>query len=77
LIPPISFPPQTQEQPKKRHFGKKLSAIILIALVAGALIGFAVSYLVLNGRIDSLQTQLNGGVQGGTYVLPECHLFCR
>ena len=66
--PPISFPPQSQEPPKTKHFSKTLLGIILIVLVVGASIGFAISFMVLDGRINTLQTQLNGGVQGGTYV---------
>jgi hypothetical protein len=64
-IPPISFPPQTQEPSKSRNLSKTAITIILIALIVGASIGFAVTYFVLNGRISTLQSQLNGGVQGG------------
>jgi S1-C subfamily serine protease len=67
-IPPISFPPQSQEPPKTKHFSKIILGIILIALIVGASIGFAIGFVVLDGRINTLEEQLNGGVQGGTYV---------
>jgi S1-C subfamily serine protease len=67
-IPPTSLPPPTQEFPKTRRFSKTAITIILIALIVGASIGFAVTYLVLNGRIDTLQSQLNSGVKGGTFI---------
>ena len=66
--PPISFSAQTQEPPKTKHFSKTILGIILIALIVGASIGFAIGFIVLDGKINTLQKQLNGGVQGGTYV---------
>ena len=45
-----------------------LLVVLLIGLVAGASIGFAISYSVLDGKINTLQTQINGGSLNGTFV---------
>ena len=40
--------------------------LLLVGLIVGASIGFAVTYVVLNGRINTIQSQITG--QSGSYV---------
>ena len=65
-IPQIPVPSQPSQ--KTKNFTRTILVILLIGLIAGASIGFALSYLVLDGKINTLQKQLNGGTQNGTYV---------
>jgi S1-C subfamily serine protease len=63
-IPPISTP-----APQKT---KRLSAVIIVVLlvvglVAGGLIGYAVTYSDFNGKLNSIQAQLQGYSQNATY----------
>ena len=51
-------------------------AALLVCLVAGSLVGFSVSYGVLNGRIDDLQSQVqyytqnsDGSINQNSYVI--------
>src|SRR5665647_1024556 len=65
-IPQIPVPSQPSQ--KTKNFTRTILDILLIGLIAEASIGFALSYLVLDGKINTLQKQLNGGTQNGTYV---------
>ncbi len=65
-IPQIPVP--SQQSQKTKNFTRTILVILLIGLIAGASIGFALSYMVLDGKINTLQNQLNGGTQNGTYV---------
>ena len=68
------FPPSPQTQKSKR-FSAVLIAVLLTCLVAGSLIGYAVSYSVYDVKISDLQAQVqylsqNGdSYPGSTYVL--------
>lgn len=86
---PLPFPesPQPPSQPqlemhspppseKRRRKSVVLVAALLICLVAGSLVGFSVSYGVLNGRIDDLQSQVqyytqnsDGNINQNSYVI--------
>ena len=41
--------------------------LLVVGLVAGGLIGYAVSYSDFNGKLNSIQAQLNSYSQNGTY----------
>ncbi len=65
--PPAPQPPSPQEptqQPPRRKTKPKrstiiaLAAILIIGLIVGSLIGYALSYTTFNGKINDLQTQL-------------------
>ena len=43
-------------------------ALVLIGLIVGASIGFAVAFFVLDNRINTLQSQINGQSGTGTYI---------
>jgi S1-C subfamily serine protease len=72
-IPPISIP---QPQKSKRFPAVILVVLILVGLVAGGLIGYAISYSDFNGKLSSVQAQLQGysqnansGYSNATYVI--------
>ena len=71
-IPPNPIPetptptPQPQPTQKAKRFSKTLLALLLVGLIVGASIGFAVTYVVLNDRINTVQSQITG--QSGSYV---------
>ena len=56
-IPPISIP---QPQKSKRFPAVILVVLILVGLVAGGLIGYAISYSDFNGKLSSVQAELQG-----------------
>ncbi len=74
--PNISFPsippPPT---PKKKRSLTVLLALLLVGLLAGGIIGYAVTYTQFNTKLDNLQAQLglyqDNGVGTQTYVLNE------
>ncbi len=82
---PLPFPESPQPQPemqappppeKRKRKSVVLVAALLICLVAGSLVGFSVSYGILNGRIDDLQSQVqyytqnsDGSISQNSYVL--------
>ena len=41
--------------------------LLVVGLVAGGLIGYAVTYSDFNGKLNSIQAQLNGYSQNATY----------
>jgi S1-C subfamily serine protease len=68
---PQTLPPPPPEPKHKRHLSPVVvfSAILLIGLVAGSLVGYSFSYASFNGKIDDLQTQLkNLPPMNATYV---------
>jgi len=72
-IPPISIP---QPQKSKRFPAVILVVLILVGLVAGGLIGYAISYSDFNGKLSSVQAELQGysqnansGYSNATYVI--------
>ncbi len=77
--PPSQSQPEMQAPPppeKRKRKSVVLVAVLLVCLVAGSLVGFAVSYSVLNGRVNELQAQVqyysqngNGNANPSTYVL--------
>lgn len=78
-IPQIPPSPETQVpslQKAKRSL-LPLVAIFLVCLLAGSFIGYAVTYSVLDGRINQLQSQLNYAqsgstdTSGSTYILSD------
>ena len=62
---PYSLTPQPPQPPKAKRTSMVLVAVLLVCLVAGSLVGFAVSYGVLNGRINDLQAQVQYYTQNG------------
>ncbi len=64
-IPTIPSAPQPKEN--RRFSAVILIAILLVALFAGGLIGFALTYSDFNTKINSLQTQVEGLSQNPTY----------
>lgn len=67
-----SIPPPPVEK-KKRFTGVVLVALLLVGLVAGSLIGYAVSYNDFNSKLANLQSQLgmSQGSGGSTFLLNE------
>ena len=66
--PTIPSFPQPQKTPKTRRFSVFIIVFLLVVgLVAGGLIGYAVSYSDFNGKLNSIQAQLNSYSQNGTY----------
>ncbi len=63
-IPPISIP---QPQKTKRFPVVIIVVLLLVGLVAGGLIGYAVTYSDFNGKLSSIQAQLQGYSQNATY----------
>ena len=61
---PISNP---SGHSRTKNFSKNVLTIILIALIAGAIIGFVASYSLLNGKISNLENQI-GSSQSGSYI---------
>jgi S1-C subfamily serine protease len=63
-IPSIPIPQPT----KTKRFSRFVVVVLLVSLVVGASIGFAVSYSVLDGKINNLQIQEQNGGANGTYI---------
>ena len=63
-IPSISPPQKT-----KRFSAVVLVIVVLVGLVAGGLIGFALTYSNFNSRLNTLQSQLQSFTQNPTNVL--------
>jgi S1-C subfamily serine protease len=57
-IPPIPIPPSSPTQKTKRISAVMIIALLLVGLVAGGLIGYAVTYQDFNQKIINLQTQI-------------------
>jgi S1-C subfamily serine protease len=82
---PMPLPPEPPAQPEVQGLplGKpKRKSVFLVALlvclVAGSLVGFSVSYGILNGRIDELQSQVqyytqntDGSTNQNSYVISD------
>jgi S1-C subfamily serine protease len=64
--PSISIP-VSKPQKAKRFSGVAIIVLLLVSLIAGGLIGYAVSYSDFNAKLDKLQTQLQGYSQNATY----------
>ncbi len=56
--PPVPSIPIPSPQKTKRLYATIIMGLLLVGLVAGGLIGFAVTYSNLNGKINTLQNQL-------------------
>jgi len=67
--PPISPIPISQPQKTKRFPVVIIVVLLLVGLVAGGLIGYAVSYSDFNGKLSSMQAQLQGYSQNATYII--------
>lgn len=72
-IPPIPIP---QPQKTKRFSAVIIVVLLLVGLVAGGLIGYAISYSDFSGKLNNIQTQLQGysqnhnsGYSNATYVI--------
>jgi S1-C subfamily serine protease len=61
-IPPISIP---QPQKTKRFPVVIMVVLLLVGLVVGGLIGYAVTYSDFNGKLSSVQAELQGYSQNG------------
>jgi S1-C subfamily serine protease len=67
-IPTIPSSPQPHKTPKTRRFSVVIIVFLLVVgLVAGGLIGYAVTYSDFNGKLNSIQAQLQGYSQNATY----------
>ncbi len=64
---PPTVPPE-HKAGRKRSSGAVLAAILLIGLLGGGLVGFSLSYVTFNDRINTLQTQLESQAQSTTYI---------
>jgi S1-C subfamily serine protease len=63
-VPPTPTPPPTQ---KTRKFSALfLVAILLVGLVAGSLIGFALTYSSFNTRLNNIEGQIGLSSEGGS-----------
>ena len=67
--------PQPQPTQKAKSLSKILVALLLVGLIVGASIGFAVTYVVLNGRIDTLQSQITGQSAAIMFLIQTPHYF--
>ena len=65
-IPSIPQPQPPQPQKTKRFSAIILITLVLVGLVAGGLIGFALTYSNFNSKLNTLQTQLLGLTQNPT-----------
>jgi S1-C subfamily serine protease len=66
--PTIPSFPQPQKTPRTRRFSVFIIVFLLVVgLVAGGLIGYAVTYSDFNGKLNSIQAQLQGYSQNATY----------
>jgi S1-C subfamily serine protease len=68
---PVSYPSTPPPPPKKpRHFSAKmLFALLIVGLLAGSLIGFAVTYADFNSKLNTVQAEL-GLYQGDSGSSP-------
>jgi S1-C subfamily serine protease len=85
VSPPQPPSPREPEPPRKTRKTKRspalvLTAILLVGLIGGGLLGFSLSYATFNGRIGDLQAQLQNlpptnatyvSYPNATYVLTE------
>lgn len=62
-IPTIPSIPQPQPQKTKSFSAVILIILVLVSLVAGGLIGFALTYSNFNSKLNTMQTQLQGLTQ--------------
>ncbi len=66
--PPIpTIPPFPLPQKTKRISVVIIAVLLVVGLVAGGLVGYAVTYSDFNGKLNNMQTQLNGYSQSATY----------
>ena len=63
------FPSIPQPQKTKRFSVVIIVVLLLVGLVVGGLIGYAVTYSDFNGKLSSVQAQLQGYSQNATYVI--------
>ena len=65
--PTVPSSPQSQKTPKPMRFSVFIMVFLLVVgLVAGGLIGYAVTYSDFNGKLNSIQAQLQGYSQNAT-----------
>ncbi len=69
--PPTTSPASVstpQKSPKNRRFSIfALVILLVVGLIAGGFIGYAVTYSNFTGKLNSIQSQLNGYSQNATY----------
>ena len=64
----VSSHPKPQKTPKTMRFSVFVIVFLLaVGLVAGGLIGYAVTYSDFNGKLNRVQAQLNSYSQNATY----------
>ena len=69
--PTIPSFPQPQKTPKTRRFSVFIIVFLLVVgLVAGGLIGYAVTYSDFNGKLNSIQAQLQ-------WLFSKCHYIIQ
>ena len=66
--PTPPFPSLPPPQKTRRFSATILIVLVFVGLIAGSLIGFAVTYANLNGKINTLQNQLQSYTQNPTNV---------
>jgi S1-C subfamily serine protease len=66
--PTPTIPSIPQSQKTKRYSAVTIVALLLVGLVAGGLIGYAVTYTDFNAKLSNVQAQLQGYSQNATYV---------
>ena len=64
-IPSIPFP---QPQKNKRFSAILVIVLVIVSILAGGLIGYAVSFSDFNQKLGSLQAQLQDNPQNSTYI---------
>ena len=65
--PTVPSLPISQLQKTKPFSIVVIVVLLFVGLVAGGLIGYAVTYSNFNGKLNSIQAQLHGASQNGTY----------
>src|SRR5208282_4280438 len=66
--PTVTSFSEPQKTPKTKRFSVFIIVFLLVVgLVAGGLIGYAVTYSDFNGKLNSIQAQLNSYSQNATY----------
>ncbi|MGA2681046.1 MAG: trypsin-like peptidase domain-containing protein [Candidatus Bathyarchaeia archaeon] len=72
VMPPEQLPPEQprerQPEPKKKRVSSVIIvALLLVCLIAGGLVGYAISYSSFNSKLTSIQNQLAAHTQGNTF----------
>ena len=69
-IPQIPIPPSSSPQKNKRPTAAMIVALLLVGLLAGGLIGYAVTYSDFNTKLTNLQQQVGAASNGNSTPTP-------